>query len=157
MDVGLSWMAWVTGGLAGAALTALVNRRRARIEGSLKVIEQYFSRFKDLEFVYNLLGNSNSFVSQANPNAEDNLNRVRVLGDWLDIVAMLYVKGHINRAILDDAELTKLIRDFRAYLKDYGPPLNTFLEGWWYGKLLEGYPHGSPSKAVIAPNKGATP
>ena len=148
-------MAWVTGGLAGAALTALVNRRRARIEGSLKVIEQYFSRFKDLEIVYKLLGNSNSFITH--PDAEENLNRVRALGDWLDIVAMLYVKEHVDRAILNDAELTKLIRDFRAYLKDYGSPLDSLLKSWWYGRLLEGYPHGSPSKAVIARSQGVTP
>ena len=146
------WVPWITGGLtgglAGAILTALVTRRRARMEGSLRLLDQYVSRFTDLETVFNLLGDRTSF-SDENPNRVKNANRVRFVGDWMEIVAMLYVRKHVDRSILSECGLIALIRDFRAYLLDYGKPASQFIEGWHYIRALEGYPHGSPSKAKI--------
>lgn len=143
-----TWMTFLTGGVAGTVLTVLVGWRRTLNDRSMALLDQYLVRFKDIEEIFRLLGNRDAF-DQDTPSGRANINYVRRTLDWMEVVAMLYIKGLVSRRIIREAGLPSFIRDFRAYLRDYGPPLDSMTEEWKFCSRLEKWPHGSLSNAKI--------
>jgi hypothetical protein len=100
---------FISGGLAGAILNALLTRRRQKVDATLKILDGYFDRFDDMAVCYRLL-NENPF--QDTP---DNLNNVKKVGDWFETVAnMADAKLIDGEMLLDGFGFRSQIERFRT-------------------------------------------
>jgi hypothetical protein len=76
----------VTGGLAGQVLNWRLTRRRDRRDLTLAIVREFLSRFDEMAAVLGLLG-------ARIPLTPAELNRILLLGDWMDTVLFLTKGG----------------------------------------------------------------
>src|SRR3954469_21396244 len=85
---------FISGGLAGALVNFFTSRRRQRVEMGLKFAERYFADFDSIAEGKDLLGNA------ARLSEVGNQNKVRKLGDWFELIAILSNSKYISDKFL---------------------------------------------------------
>ncbi len=116
---------FISGGLAGAILNALLTRRRMQVDATLKILDAFFDRYDDIAVCYRLL-NENPF-----PDTPDNRNYVKKIGDWFETVANMADAELIDRKmLLDGFGFRSQIEHFRTFVT--GSDLfRPYLDGMW--------------------------
>ena len=95
----------ITGGLAGGIVTALIARSRQRQELTLHLLDHFFSIYLDL-------GEAKGLLKQPSQRDPDDLNKVRRIGDWLNLVAILYRQKAVDADLLKRAVLLRELENF---------------------------------------------
>ena len=119
-------VSFLTGGLAGAALTAVVNALRQKTELAFKVLEQYFARLQPISDAIGVLETPGSLKDPPSH------NKVTSIGDWYEMVATLYQNRVINRKLLDKVGIVGQMRRFLNLCKlaNTGGDLDAALKAW---------------------------
>ena len=118
-------LTFMTGGLAGAALTWFTTRARHRVDNAIKVIDYFFSSYNQIANVKAILLATKS----SNPNDIDE-NLVRKFGDWFNLVAILYENKSIERGFVKNAGLADEIIAFK-YLALQAPWAQQDFRKYW--------------------------
>lgn len=120
------------GGAAGAGLAAYFAGRRERRDVALKLVDYYLAHYAAYADVLRMLSEPTRLTDPAAR------NRLREMGDWFEIAAILLNRGRTDRALLQDIGLTAQIARFRDQVveavpkapADIGGRLAELLEKW---------------------------
>ena len=129
MDYWQSAISLVTGGLAGALVNLYFTQRRQRVEIALELIDYFFSNYREIGEVKRILQNPTSLT-----NIEE--NRVRMLGDWLNLVATLCQRKVVDKRLLNDVVVFSEMLIFRNLVQGSINQSNVFNDAWkWWPDL----------------------
>jgi len=113
-----------TGGLSGALVTAIITRRRQRLELALKVVDYFLGIYSDVADVHRYFQENNSLTDRIER------NQVKKLGDWFEWVIILAQNGAVDVALLDHAGMLKQIGTFRDNVKVFKTKFETLHSSW---------------------------
>lgn len=116
----------ITGGLAGQILNWLLTRHRDRRDLTITIVREFLARFNEMAAVLGLLG-------ARRPVAASELNRILLLGDWMDTVLFLVNEGYADGALLTRIGLVAQTARFAraaASAVDVLPELRGPLQHW---------------------------
>lgn len=130
-------VAFLSGGLAGAVLNYLVSRRRQQVEFVIKVCDKYLDDFDEIAVCKAILADSSQLRDLGQ------LNRVRRLGDWFELIAIYHASNYLSKQLLEKVGLFSELRKFHELVgqrkNDPESPLNDAWLWWVYlDKLVRG-------------------
>lgn len=127
------WISALTGAVAGAAVSAFwelsVTGLREKTALSLRFVQDYLDRQDELATVDGLFKNPASARGDDDI-ALSNYNRITSIGNWFDVMAMCYVKNHLNRRLILDAGIRDAAHRFSEKLSTGFPELIPSDEVW---------------------------
>jgi hypothetical protein len=97
---------FVSGGLAGAVLTYFVSRHRQQVEFVIKITDRYLDEFSEIASCKDIL------LEPSKLKDASNLNRVRKLGDWFEMIAVFYDSEYLSKGLLEKVGLLVELRKF---------------------------------------------
>jgi hypothetical protein len=117
----------ISGGMAGAIVNLFVTRRRQRIDAALKLLDYFFSIYGELAEVKGIL---QSPPTLSNPKE---LNRVRKIGDWFNLVASLCEKKLVDTQLLGRVGLFSEMDIFSSLVQGTHVSSDTLHKSkdWW--------------------------
>jgi hypothetical protein len=117
------------GGFAGAVLTWLVNQKARRTQVALDHIDQCISKQNEIAEVKGIL----QALGQNHPFSPNEQNRVRRLGDWFEVVALLCRKHYADQKLITQTVLFKEMKDFRNRIDGARTRVNELSDApqWW--------------------------
>jgi len=128
LDIPTIVFSLLTGSLAGAitgsVLTSRFNANRAKVDIALDAIEFYMSIYSELAIVQSLLQGK-----QITDPAEQ--NRVRKVGDWLELICTLSKNGAVEVGYLNQVGIHNQVRNFHNNLNGYNSRGNNEFSSAW--------------------------
>jgi|HubBroStandDraft_4_1064222.scaffolds.fasta_scaffold59247_4 hypothetical protein len=115
------------GGGAAAIVTVYVSNRQEKTKISLNIINDYLQKYDEMAVVRHLLENPSELAGATE------INRVKSLGNWYEIVAALYNSRKAERGILEQIGIKKRAQSFyTAAMKASmnGRSLQQAVSGW---------------------------
>jgi hypothetical protein len=132
------WLSSPVAAVLGALVAWYVTSNQKKKELTFTVITEYLSRTERLGEVYGLLDDI-AWLDKQNDAAtlrtrQQNINLIINTGNWLNIVAEMYMHGTIDKRHIDDVvSIGDSIRNFRARaLKIERNPVLTQIGDWKY-------------------------
>ena len=119
----------IFGSVAGAIVSWFSTKQRQQIDVSLKLIDNYLSRYKELAEVSGLLKNSESLKDN------NEMNRVRAAGDWYELVAITCKYKVANSKLIEHTGIGRELKEFRILVEQAG--LNDLLVIWEHVKKFK--------------------
>src|ERR1019366_6840682 len=118
----------VRGGLAGAAVNAIVTSRRQRLDVTLSVIKEFFTFYEDIGTVKGIFT-----VSDLKATLDDaaNLSLLRRIGDWYHFVASLSEARLVDDSLLRKVGVTKETGNFRDAINSAKSRCPEHLDNVW--------------------------
>ncbi len=119
----LDWTQIVTGflcgGLGGTILTLLFATRKAKVDTTLKILDTYFDNYDLRNHVKHLFKNPENFLGEDSHERARERNRVREVGNWFEIFAILYKRKVIDRKIFNELDLHIEMQEFVDAVKPH--------------------------------------
>lgn len=127
----------VTGGLAGAIINSLINKRLQRIRLSLDFISERGNQFEIESKVIGYLSDPVSYdwkgaydwkvAEDSNEiiDRKDRYNLILKIGNWYNTLAYLYLENHLNRKLIESSDLDE---DMIQFSNDINGKL--YFENW---------------------------
>jgi hypothetical protein len=109
----------ISGGIGGTILTLFFSGRRTRAERTLKIMDTYLANYDLHNHVRYLFRNPDKFQKGDLDKLKRERNKVRKVGNWFEIFAVLYKRKIIDRKIVNDLELDIEIQEFIDAVKLY--------------------------------------
>lgn len=128
---------FLSGGLAGALLNVLVSRRRQQVEFVIKITDRYLDEFAEIAACKSILSSSSALQDTIN------LNRIRKLGDWFELIAIFHNSRYLSKHLLTKVGLLGEFRKFHELVtqrkNETQSPLNDAWL-WWptFDALIRG-------------------
>jgi len=129
--------AFLSGGLAGAVLNFLVSRHRQQVDFVIKITDRYLDEFAELAACKSILSSSSTLQDMTN------LNRIRKLGDWFELIAIFHSSQYLSKNLLNKVGLLGEFRKFHELVtqrknETYSPLNDAWL--WWptFDALIKG-------------------
>ena len=112
----------ILGGVVGTGIGVWVTRRaltwQVRAEMTVKIMDDYFNNYDSRNRVKSLL-EPNNFPKGRSAEDIRERNKIRKVGDWYELVAILYEDKFINRRIFNKLGLEKQMCEFANAVKCY--------------------------------------
>jgi len=99
----------LAGGVISAVMTIRFEKKRSQTDVSLEFLKQFLEQYDELGAVKGLLLDPGSL--QNNPS---NVNKVRKLGDWFEIVSAASLAGLTDDSLLDRVGIASEIKQFHG-------------------------------------------
>lgn len=116
----------IFGSLAGAVLTVWFNNQSEKRSLSIQLIDNFLKEYNEVAKVLWILGKKEGL--------DDNINSIRRIGDWLNLIAHLKQNNSIQWEIIDKLAMHKTMTSFiRKIDACRGTSDSTFddAESWW--------------------------
>ena len=110
------------GSIIAALVSSYIARRLKRTEITLNTIDKFLDRYDEFQEVIRLLQNPATLQ-----NAQ-NVRRVIVFGNWLEIVAAFYQRRLVDRQLLKALQFDVQLEDFRNRIQVSGAPFPDTLD-----------------------------
>ena len=121
-------IAFLSGGLAGAVFDYFVSRRREQVGLALKIMDKYLAEFGEIGECKTILADSTKLAPVANQ------NKVRRIGDWFELISILYQSDYLSKTFLDKVGLLAELRKFHELVtqrkNEPQSPLNDAWLAW---------------------------
>lgn len=117
----------IGGGAVSSVITIVSERRSKRTEVALDILEKFMSQYEALATVLGLLDAPQSL---ADP---ENMNRVRKMGDWYEIVAAVCLENRAELPLLRRLTIPTLMNQFLVRARTAAPSnpnLRTAVDSW---------------------------
>ena len=121
-------LSFISGGLAGAVLNYFTSTHRQRVELVLKITDRYLDRYDEIGQVKSILRDSSQLASTVSQDA------VRRLGDWFELIAVLYQMGYLSKRFLKKLGLLVDLREVHELITARkNEPNSPIREAWsWW-------------------------
>ncbi len=114
----------VFGGVGGAWLQCIYTRSQRREQVALEAMKHFLAVYSDLAEAKYFLGDANRLENPLNQ------NKVRKVGDWMNLIAFLNSRNLVNKDMLGRCGVQKEMNAFHTLINNSMSNSNVFSDAW---------------------------
>jgi hypothetical protein len=128
MDPIQALISLISGGLAGAAVNAIIASRKQKLDVTLSVVKDFFGYYENIGKTKGIFGELNI---KKTLDIQANLFMLRQVGDWFHYVASLISENTVLFEFLNKVGVVKELKSFRENISAAKGRCPEYLENVW--------------------------